>query len=94
MFCLIWCQGTFSFLGRCIAPSSGAMEQGQQECKRPAKSVIPDKFCVVAVPGSYQFWSWALTSVNTVTVHLGGKESKESQGWSCSLSAAREHEDK
>lgn len=30
---LIWCQGTFRLLGKCIAPSSGAVEQGQQECK-------------------------------------------------------------
>lgn len=33
MFGSIWCQGTFSLLGKCIAPSSGAEEKGQQECK-------------------------------------------------------------
>lgn len=38
----------------------------------------PDEFCVVAVPGCYQSWSWGLPRVNKVVVHLGGKEKQGS----------------
>lgn len=54
MFGLISCQGTFSLVGKCIAPSSGAEEQGQQECKGQQDLSLLN-FCVVAVPGLYQF---------------------------------------
>lgn len=45
--------------------------------QKPARSVSPDKFCVIVVPEHYPFCSWALRRIHTVIGHLCEKESTE-----------------